>query len=298
MALVVQGGGMRGVYSMGALAAIQELGASSAFTHLIGSSSGAINLAYFAARQADEAIEVYLDHLTSRRFVDIRRFRRVVDIDFLVDDVLKARCPLDVQALRTLGMSGASILHIALTQVATGETRYVTTADPDLDVYEALRATAAMPALYNRQVALRGELYVDGGASALFPVDRAWFVGALDALCVATRPRSYSRSRWRLVSRGLMRVAARGQSHAVRRRMERAADDLNQTLHDVECNRWHDRGRDVWGVWPSDPTRLVSRLERDVDALRRCAEMGRQDMRTVLLSKGIDVPSATLRRIA
>ena len=46
IALVVQGGGMRGVYSMGALAALEEEGLADAFDVVVGSSAGAINGAY------------------------------------------------------------------------------------------------------------------------------------------------------------------------------------------------------------------------------------------------------------
>jgi predicted acylesterase/phospholipase RssA len=68
-ALVVQGGGMRGVYSMAALAALSEAGHRDAFDVIVGSSAGAINAAYFLAGQADEAVDLYVDQLSNRNFV-------------------------------------------------------------------------------------------------------------------------------------------------------------------------------------------------------------------------------------
>ena len=72
LGLVVQGGGMRGVYSMGALAALEEAGLRESFDIVTGSSSGAINAAYFLAGQADEAVDLYLRYLNSRECVHSR----------------------------------------------------------------------------------------------------------------------------------------------------------------------------------------------------------------------------------
>src|SRR6476659_5404086 len=66
-ALVVQGGGLRGIYSLSALAVLEELGLRDAFSRVIGSSAGAINGAYFLAGQARESISIYTEDLSNRR---------------------------------------------------------------------------------------------------------------------------------------------------------------------------------------------------------------------------------------
>src|SRR5690606_3309761 len=68
--LVVQGGGMRGVYSMGALAALEEMGFGQCFDHVVGSSAGALNSAYFITGQASYGVETYIHYLTQGRFVN------------------------------------------------------------------------------------------------------------------------------------------------------------------------------------------------------------------------------------
>ncbi|HEX4774044.1 MAG TPA: patatin-like phospholipase family protein [Candidatus Saccharimonadales bacterium] len=53
--LVVQGGGMRGVYSCAALTTLLEYGFESTFEHVIGSSAGALNGAYFLSHDYSAA---------------------------------------------------------------------------------------------------------------------------------------------------------------------------------------------------------------------------------------------------
>ena len=82
---------MRGTYSMGALMALEEAGLGKAFDHVVGSSAGAINGAYLLAEQAKLAVTVYLDDISNKKFVDFWRLSKVVDIDYLVDEVLSVR---------------------------------------------------------------------------------------------------------------------------------------------------------------------------------------------------------------
>jgi predicted patatin/cPLA2 family phospholipase len=160
--LVVQGGGMRGVYSMGALAALEEAGLTQAFDIVVGSSSGAINAAYFLAGQADEAINLYLRHLNSREFINIARLWRIVNVDFAIDTAMKRHRPLKMEALR----GSPSLLEIIVVNAETGRPEVITSRDDHYELYEVLRATAALPGLYNKKVQLGGARYVDGGLSA------------------------------------------------------------------------------------------------------------------------------------
>ena len=103
--LAVEGGGMKGVISAGALGGLLELGLYDAFDAVYGSSAGAMNLTYFLAEQP-EGVDCYEDDLVDGRFLDVRRLpttktqRRLVgskygrapamDVNFLVDAVMDA----------------------------------------------------------------------------------------------------------------------------------------------------------------------------------------------------------------
>jgi len=144
--LVLQGGGMRAVYSAAALATLIGYDLSDAFDHVIGASAGAMNGAYFIAGQA-EAVDVYKKDLITKDFVNLRRNDKRVDIDFLVDSVLKRKHPLNVQKL----LRSPTTLHVVLTDAETGKKKVISNHRHFLKIYEELRATAAMPILYDKR---------------------------------------------------------------------------------------------------------------------------------------------------
>ena len=111
------------------------MGFGQCFDHVAGSSAGALNGAYFITGQANYGVETYIHHLTNGSFVNPLRLKKVVDIDYLVDHIGKLARPLHMEKLRT----ARTLLHISLTGCADGQTRYVTTREPDIDLWEAFR---------------------------------------------------------------------------------------------------------------------------------------------------------------
>jgi hypothetical protein len=97
--LVVQGGGMRGVYSMAVLAAFEEMGWTRCFDHVAGASAGAMNGAHFITGQARYGVETYIDHLSNRKFIDFFRLRKLVDLDYMIDDLVRHVRPFNLPAL-------------------------------------------------------------------------------------------------------------------------------------------------------------------------------------------------------
>lgn len=276
-ALVVQGGGLRGVYSMGALAELEAQGLGNAFDVVVGSSAGAINAAYFLAGQAEEAVNVYVDFLSNKKFVNPLRVHRVVDIDYMVDVVLKELCPLRVDLVQ----KSQTLLEVVVTDSETAQPCVLTNRDDDVDFYELIRATAALPGLYDQKVRLRGRLYVDGGVVDGVPVIYAAESGATDILTVVTRPPGFRRLDTSAVMRYLSRLLARRQSTAVRDKIGKEDALFNKAMDLLEGIDRRE-GINAWTVWPSDESRLVGRTTSDRSRLLDCAEMGREDMRRTL----------------
>src|ERR1019366_1939657 len=82
--LVIQGGGMRAAYSAGAVATLIEYGFAGTLDHVVGSSAGAMNGAYFLTSQAD-AVEVYTKDISNKNFVNLTRRDKKVDVDYVID---------------------------------------------------------------------------------------------------------------------------------------------------------------------------------------------------------------------
>src|SRR5438477_4680687 len=78
VALIVEGGAMRGVISCAALMGLEELGLTDAFDEVYGASAGAMNAAYFLAGQAGYATPIYYQKINNTRFIRRLWCRQIV----------------------------------------------------------------------------------------------------------------------------------------------------------------------------------------------------------------------------
>jgi hypothetical protein len=121
LGLVVEGGGMRGVVSGGALIAMERVGLTSVFDEVYGESAGAINASYFLAGEAAFGARIYLEDLTSFRFINPLRRGKILDVDFLIDEVMTSIKSLPVERV----MQSRSRLFVSITNAADGTGRVV-----------------------------------------------------------------------------------------------------------------------------------------------------------------------------
>lgn len=185
--LVVEGGGMRGVYSGGALVAMEQMGLTKVFDAVYGESAGGINACYFLAGQAQFGSSIYLDDLTSLRFVNPLRLGSILDMDYAIDIVIKTVKRLDIQKV----LASRAALYIAVTNAVTGKPRLVDVKHDSVPLLTLLKATGAIAPLYNRPVLIDGVAYADGGITNPIPVKSAIDDGCTHILVLLTRPPEY-----------------------------------------------------------------------------------------------------------
>src|ERR1700744_5722963 len=102
VALVIEGGGMRGVVSAGMTAAIEQLGLRDAFDEVHGASAGAFNSAFLLAGQAAYLTALYPPGFGDPRFVSAIRALRggpAFDMDHVINHVWTRERPLRFDAV-------------------------------------------------------------------------------------------------------------------------------------------------------------------------------------------------------
>ena len=281
--LVVQGGGMRGVYSAGVIAALGEAGLCGAFDHVVGASAGGIVGTYFAAGQPELPERAYLDDLSTRRFIDPFRPWKMLDVDFLIDVVIKRRKELDVAALR----AAHARAHMVVTDAVTAEPRYLTAGAEGHDIHEVMRATSAIPIVYNRTIRLGREGFVDGGVSDAIPLAHALELGCTDVVVVLTRDPGFRRRKPGRLASLVMALLLSGKSAPLKRKILADDDRFNETMGMLQDPAGKAGGARLSVIYPSDLGRLVSRVTTDRDRLESCANMGREDARRALEAAGL-----------
>ena len=263
---------MRGVYSAASITPLLEYGFANVFEHVIGSSAGAINGAYFLSTDV-ETFHTYTDDLTNKNFVNLLRTDKKVDIDYLVDIVMKHKRPINIQKL--LHANGE--LHIVLTDARTGKAVVISDHQQFLEIYEEFRATAALPILYDRPVKVGGKWFIDGGVSDLLPIDVALKLGCTDILVVMTKPLAdyhFDKRRQRLVKHLVHRYAS-DQPASFRQILPTNERTLKLNLHYISHPLKKFR---LYALEPSDSESLVGLATINKKKVSELAQLGITDM--------------------
>ncbi len=186
VALCVEGGAMRGVISAGMVSALEELGLTGAFDAVYGSSAGAINAAYFLAGQARIGTTIYYEDINNRHFIDLLRAvagRPIVDLGFLLDDVMARRKPLDADRV----LASPAPLTVLITDVAARRAVALRAFRDRASLMASLRAGATMPVVAGPPVEIDGSQCLDASLTEPIPLPTAEADACTHALVLLTR---------------------------------------------------------------------------------------------------------------
>lgn len=284
LALVAEGGAMRGVVAGGMVSAIERLGFTSCFDLMVGSSAGACALTYLRAGQARYGTRIFYEDINNRKFIDRARLLRgkpIVDIDFLVDEVFADTKRLEVAAL---ALPGAA-LYATGTDVDRAQTVLLSDFRDKERAHDILRATARMPLVAAGPVELDGVRLLDGGMLMHIPIRAAVDLGATHVLVILTKPFLGSlpeRSGW--AERHVMpRLLQRSYGPALAAAVRQEEDDYHELRRQLACSSETEiHGVPVLAVAPSHELGEIARDERDAKRLIAAAHDAEQRMAACL----------------
>lgn len=164
IAVVASGGGMSCGYAAGAMVALSRELHFTEPDFLIAGSGSTGTFAYFAAKQYQSITRVWTDSLASRKFINQLRLWRIIDVDYLIDVIMKQENPVD---MRTVKASPSELL-VATTNADTGELVYFSgkEREDEEEIFELLRASKAMPVAFNKVISVDQGRYCDTELSA------------------------------------------------------------------------------------------------------------------------------------
>ena len=263
VALVLEGGGMRGVVSAGMAAALERLGLTGSFDLVVGASAGAINGGALIAGVAGGCAAAYHGPFASRSFVNPARAiwgRPVMDVAYaLAYDSSSLDAGRHERAL-----ASPIELHCVAVDVETAAAVDLYGMRTKRELWDALLASSRMPLAGGAPVELDGRRYVDGGLASPIPVGEALAAGATHVLALQTRPygvprKSASRIADRFIERHLRQLNP-ALVTLYRERVacyEQTVDDISRRSLDAGAGPPH-----VLGLRPPAGTPVVGQLER------------------------------------
>ena len=184
--LVLEGGGWKGLYTLGVLDCLMERGIN--FSSVVGVSAGALSALGYVARQIGWGARIDLTYRHDSNYCGLGALRRdhgVTGFSYLFQDLCRDRPiadQLDQEPSRRLAVSATNLL--------TGQVEYFEKGHCDL--FKAVQASATVPYV-SRPVLLNGVPYLDGGCAEKIPLPWALASGEKKLLVVRTRELSYRR---------------------------------------------------------------------------------------------------------
>ncbi|QFI38928.1 patatin family protein [Moritella marina ATCC 15381] len=187
-ALVVEGGGMRSVFTAGVLDTFLDHGYDP-FDLFIGSSAGTLNLSAFIAGQKKYSVRLINRLAKSDTFVDWSRFIKGGNAMELSElhDVLSLHDPIDlIQAKRRLN---SRPFVITSCNKLKGKASYQH-AEPSR-WFQQIIASCALPIVFRPGIKLDNDVHIDGGLVDPIPVRKAVDLGANNIIVIRTRTRKW-----------------------------------------------------------------------------------------------------------
>jgi predicted patatin/cPLA2 family phospholipase len=275
IALVLEGGGMRGLYTTGVLDCFLDHGLY--FDNVIGVSAGACHALSYISRQRDRSRRVNVDYCRRPDYLGLScliKEKSLFGMDLIFRRIPFELDPFDVEAFNNnLG----TFIAVA-TNLKTGEADYLS-AQNAAEAFPAIQASSSLPVV-TPPFPIHGELYLDGGVADSIPVRYALAAGYKKVLAILTQPDGYRKDL--KDHRNFYRVAYRPYPQFVEA-LARRNWRYNETLDLIKAEEKTGR---VLTIRPQ-PQPGLSRLERDPKRLNGLYKSGYADGLSFLAAQSL-----------
>lgn len=188
--LVLEGGGMRGVFTAGVLDSFMER--KLWFPYTIGVSAGASNGISYASRQPGRSKFSNIDLLEKYNYIGLRhllRGRGYIDLDFVFYTFPERYYPFDFEAYA----ANPCRFVVVASNCLTGRAEYFEERKDARRLVDTLRASCSLPVMCP-MAHVDGIPMVDGGVCDAIPIRRAEEEGYRKNVIVLTRNKGYRKA--------------------------------------------------------------------------------------------------------
>ena len=263
--LVLEGGGMRGLFSAGVMDVMMEHGIR--FDGIVGVSAGATFGCNYKSHQPGRVLRYNIRFKDDPRYMGLRSLLRtgdLVEAEFSYHTMPNELDVFDRETFR----NDPTEFHVVCTDVETGEPVYHRIDEMEDEGLDWIRASASMP-LVSRPVALDGRLLLDGGISDSIPLRYFQGLGFDRNVVILTQPKGYFKRRTKLMP--LFHLFMR-RYPAIVRAMGRRHLMYNDELSYLSEQ---ERRGNILLICPQE-TLPIGRTEQKEEKMRRVYGMGRQ----------------------
>lgn len=264
--LVLEGGALRGTYSVGVMDAMMEADINLACT--IGVSAGALNGISYVSGQIGRSARSPLRFRHDPRYFGFRAFlrnRTPFGFDFMFGELSKTLDPLDMKRFLRPERRFVAVA----TNCLTGRPEYFEKGRCS-DIMLATRASSTMPYI-SQMVRMDGAPYLDGGCSCKIPLEWALKNEFCAIVVIKTRPDDYRRNPES--GKRLAQLFYGSRWPALAQALAGSNADYNRLCDKTE--RLRQEGR----IFVISPSRFmnIGRMEKDLEKLGEWYWLGYRD---------------------
>ena len=263
--LVVEGGGMRGVYSAGVLDFFIEKDLF--FENNYGVSAGACHLCSYLAKQYKRAFRVNVDYLDDKRYCSVHSLLKTGNLfgaEMLYDIIPNE---LDLFDYDTYNKNESNF-YAVITNINTGKPEYVKIGDLKKDIIY-VRASSSLP-LLAQNVKINDKEYLDGGISDSIPIKKSIADGNKKNIVILTRDNTYRKNKNSLMP--VMKLKYKKYPNFVKSMADRHIV-YNETLDFI---KELEKNGDVFVIRPKKPV-TIGRTEKNREKLEALYNDGYND---------------------
>lgn len=189
--LVLEGGGMRGVFTCGVLDFFLDNDIS--FPYIVGVSAGACNGLSYISQQRGRAKYSNIDMLKEYNFIGLKHYirkRNIMDFDLMFKELPEKIYPYDYQKY----FASSTRFEMVTTNCLTGKAEYLEEKKDKIRLLAIAKASSSLPIMcpitYVDNIPM-----LDGGVCDSIPVARAIENGYKNNIVVLTRNKGYRKEK-------------------------------------------------------------------------------------------------------
>ena len=189
-ALILEGGGMRGIFTCGVLDNLMDRGIR--FPYTIGVSAGACNGLSYMSGQRGRAKFSNIDLLERYHYIGLRHLLfkgNIMDFELLFDEFPNRIIPYDYPAYA----NSKERFEMVTTSCLSGEACYYEEKSDSARIIDIVKASSSLPFVSPISY-VDGEPMLDGGITDSIPLKHTLEYGYSNPLVVLTRNRGYRKS--------------------------------------------------------------------------------------------------------
>ena len=268
--LIMEGGGMRGIYTSAILDYFLE--EKFEFDYTVGVSAGAINAASFLSKQKERTKNVLIKYTNDPRYMGIGNLIKegnFFSTDFAYNQIPNKLIPFDYDTF----FNSNTVFKIGTTNCNTGEAEFFDKNSFNVDsIMDVVRASGSLPFL-SKTVNINGIPYLDGGISDSIPVKKAIVDGCNKLVLILTRPKGYRKKSSKF---SFLADIFYKNKPLLAEVLKKRYLIYNETLDFIESL---EEKNEIFVIRPSESLE-ISRLEKDSSKLENLYKLGLRDAET------------------